>query len=86
MTAPTAGNEPAFPRPYSEQQPGDLREFCYASDGMTMREWFAGMALQGLLARAEFALFSEMDGNINVTVAASYAYELADAMLAQARK
>lgn len=39
-------------------------------DGMSLRDWFAGQALQALIARNE-------DGNVNVSVA----YKVADAML-----
>lgn len=37
-------NPPAFPRPHSNDLPG--------GEGMTLLDWFAGMALQGLLACA----------------------------------
>ncbi len=57
-------NPPAFP--YS----GD----AYANDtGMTLRDWFAGQALAGRMARN--SIYSNWDD------AASDAYEMADAML-----
>lgn len=40
--------------------------------GLTLRDWFAGMALQGLLAS---------DKKLHITDACSQAYELADLML-----
>ena len=44
------------------------------SDGMDLRDWFAGQALQGLLA-------SDVQDTINVF--ASKSYELADLMMKQ---
>jgi hypothetical protein len=53
---------PAFPTAYA------------ASDGMKLRDWFAGQALAGLTARHEqYASIEEV---------ASLAYAVADAMLA----
>ena len=46
--------------------------------GMSLRDWFAGMALQGLCAHYGF-------GEIEKDAANGYVYTLADAML-QARK
>lgn len=37
-------NPPAFPRPHSNDHPG--------GEGMTLLDWFAGMALQGFIACA----------------------------------
>ena len=41
--------------------------------GMTLREWFAGMALQGIIAGAEVSLDRDE--------AAQVAFEFADAMM-----
>lgn len=59
----TKANETAFPVP----------PVLY---GMTMREWFAGMAMQGLLA----------DGCHDPKSVAQKAFEVADAMLAESEK
>lgn len=61
------GNEPAFARPESE--------FTYGSTGLTKREWFAGMAMQGLLANPN-----------NQADPFSAAREAADRMLAELAK
>ena len=45
--------------------------------GLSMRDWFAGMALQGLTSRAEF---SSMSALVDVT------YNYADAMLARRKE
>lgn len=45
--------------------------------GMTLRQWYAGMALQGLAANIEFSLEAA-----NAERMASSAFDLADSMLA----
>lgn len=40
----------AFPRPLSHVPPSALEDYESAQDGMTMRQWYKGMALLGLLA------------------------------------
>ena len=47
------------------------------SEGMDLRDWFAGMALQGLLA-------SDVEDTINAFAAKSY--ELADLMMKQRKE
>lgn len=79
----TARNEAAFPRPYSEQQPGDRMEFMYAQDGMTMREWYAGMAMQGLLQAEHEHNEQGVAGFVEIAEAA---FMIADAMLARAKQ
>lgn len=59
-------NPPAFPN-YLQMAP---------QDGMTLRDYFAAKALQGLLAQSGGSAFrSDRDDG------AKYAYEMADAML-----
>ncbi len=58
---------PAFPSP-------DTRGYN-GVPGMTLRDWFAGMAANGSV---EYANFHKTD---NVKTAADYAYKIADAML-----
>lgn len=60
----------AFPIPATEHN--------YAEFGMTIRDWFAGKALAGLLACQDTV-------GTNVDIARSV-YALADAMIAERRK
>ena len=67
MSQPDGG--PAFPV-------ADTREgLINTSFGMTLRDWFAGMALQGFLSRSDAIGMSLADA------LATWAYEQADAML-----
>ncbi|WNO06000.1 hypothetical protein [Rhodoferax mekongensis] len=63
---------PAFPSEHSRCQNG--RE-----DGMTLRDYFAGEALSGLVASCT------NDQEVTPRLAAKWCYEMADAML-EARK
>lgn len=84
------GREAAFPRPYSEQQPGDRIEPQYAEAGMTMHEWYAGMALQGLLAcsqmHKEIGEACGNDASETIRTISVVAFGYADAMIAESAK
>lgn len=72
---------PAFPVPDSHHANGQVQ---YGCNGMSKREWFAGMALQGWLAS-----FGPDDGCSSSGTKAAIAkqsYEFADAMLAALEK
>lgn len=62
---------PAFPRPLSESSGSIIPSLYGAQHGMSLRDWFAGQALSGLLA----------SGLREAGRAATDAYEIADAML-----
>ena len=65
------GNEPAFPFSYNDNTPGEM---C-AHPGMTLRDWFAGQALTGLVQ-------SQIERRIiSAENLASVAFNIADAML-----
>lgn len=67
------GNQPAF------------TQGCHGiHEGLTRLEWFAGMALQGLLAMASGANSEPPDDFGEMTVGA--AFDLAEAMVAEAEK
>jgi hypothetical protein len=48
--------------------------------GMSLRDWFAGMAMQGLLSKDYYSFTSDLDD------AVIQAYKVADAMIAERKK
>lgn len=78
MTKETGGA--AFPVPQTEHVHCKGEIVQYAETGMTLRDWFAGMALQGLLGSCQKEKTigcQEMANNI----ASGLSYKIADAML-----
>jgi hypothetical protein len=69
VSAPTNDGGPAFPREENAYHTG--------SHGMTLRDWFAGQALAGILINYTTAKFG-----IGEDICAKHAYEFADAMIA----
>ena len=65
-------NPAAFPRPFS----GTTQ---YAQDGMTLRDYFAAKAMQGLLSDPDWRVGTNIDDTVYA------AYKAADVML-KARK
>ena len=61
---------------------GDYAFPCFigGSYGMTLRDWFAGMALQGMLCANAPAMDEVTDQNVDAVLARE-AYASADAML-----
>lgn len=77
-----SANENAFPIPMAIGPGGDVYQ-AY-DKGMSLRDWFAGQALAGILAGgfADTIPHDDIGGGRD---AADYAYQYADAML-KARK
>ena len=69
-------NPQAFPT--HDQDPGSDPRNRVLTGGMSLRDWFAGMALQGIVANPEAS------GSIEEI--AHYSYRYADAMLAERAK
>ena len=70
---------PAFPRPSSEAVDGRGNHFWPSAEtGMSLRDWFAGMAMQGLFA-------GQCDDGWEPDAAAKMSYFVADAMIAERR-
>ncbi len=63
---------PAFPGPYANENWNI--EVLFKQHGMTMRDYFAAKAMQGMLAE-------NGGGALRNDTLADYAYEVADAML-----
>lgn len=69
---------PAFPGPEQNQ----YGEIVGAFDGMTLRDWFAGMAMQGIMSTCkpgQMIDFSEGQGDPRFVIGC--AFRIADAML-----
>lgn len=58
----------------------------FTAPGMSLRDWFAGMALQGLLANSFYAEQNHKNECVDKNTAARVAYIHADAMLAERTK
>lgn len=73
MSEPINTGGPAFPVPLN---PGQSWQGMAPCDGMTLRDYFAAKAMQGLLAQSMGTALGS-----NPKYAAEYAYATADAML-----
>lgn len=74
-------NIPAFPRPISHDDPREARAEAFPEqEGMSLRDWFAGQAIQGLIAS------NDAEAGDRVEELPAYAYSIADAMLAERKK
>jgi hypothetical protein len=76
---------PAFPRPASEYEPNDIRSdgkiAAVPYNGMSLRDWFAGQAMLGLIHQIAAANAIEDCDAITFSDVARDAYFHADAML-----
>ena len=75
MTIDNGG--PAFPRPGLYEPDSEFLADA-GWQGMSLRDWFAGQALAGLINTADFDRY---EGNSLISNLASIAYGTADAML-----
>lgn len=90
MSEPIDNGGPAFPVPMftreADGQPLSAADFFNGGNGMTLRDWFAGMALSGLIGKAYYAASQTDDPFTGISeTLAVVSYGMADAMLA-ARK
>lgn len=70
-----AKNIPAFPRPIGEYKLVGAGEYNKSQEGMTLRDYYAGQALIGLIARIP------SDGGLDSVSISQSAFEIADQML-----
>ena len=70
-----ANNQPAFPGPYANKN-GNL-EVLFKQQGMTLRDYFAAKAMQGMLACSNLDAKLKADAGLIATSA----YQFADAMM-----
>ena len=84
MSTPKNNGGPAFPHmaDLNGWDPLSLTATTtqITSGGMTLRDWFAGQALAGFVARVPYGAFPAD------FIVASQAYQIADAMLAERAK
>ena len=67
--------------------PSDCPYTRFAGDyGMTLRDWFAGQALTGVLGNPATMEFMATKGDDLCTTASRLSYEMADAMIAERDK
>ena len=74
------GKKPAFYNPNSYSMQGD------DGIGLTKREYFAGLAMQGLLSNSEFIKGGSFDFKGTVERVSSIATNISDALLAELDK
>ena len=70
----------AFPCVYYSEPIGSIGPQLTIKGGMTLRDYFAAAALQGLLGNSEFHVETDVESEIPNAIA-TYAYQAADAML-----
>lgn len=86
MTTPKIENPPAFPTHSVGKEPGHAA-FQVSEGGLTMRDYFAAKAMQGIIAsetQGEGLMLPRQGGEQNPSYYlrnAQLAYEIADAML-----
>lgn len=76
-------DDPAYPEPGLSNLPNG--EFLYGRSGMTIREHFAGLAMQGLLANPARCPGAEVEGGADAysRLVAQVSTEFADALIAE---
>lgn len=74
MTNDIKDSGPAFPQSDTSRQFNGLQ-------GMSLRQWYAGMALQGLVLNVAEHLTTTLDWDAMMRTS----YEIADAMIAQGK-
>ena len=86
MSSPDSGG-PAFPVPGQFVKSGDVAMSQPTEAGMSLRDWFAGMAMQRYVnvAGAALAASPDTDNGLSETIA-KVSYRLADAMIAERKK
>lgn len=86
MSEPIDSGGPAFPVVSKSEDGHQCGESLWQFTGMTLRQWYAGMAMQGLVSSKEaMALIGQEAmflGQPPLSTMASKAFEAADAMIA----
>lgn len=77
----TGDGGPAFPMPFSTDEHTTPCNASIMQPGMSLRDWFAGQALAGMLVSRAY-----LTGELRHDYAAHDSYVFADAMLAERTK
>ena len=81
-----ATNPLAFPHVTQSKRAGSETIYTHVTEGMTLRDWFAGQTLGALVTLAADGSLGEREGLTNGQTIAANAYEMANAMLAERAK
>ena len=83
MSATINDGGPAFPVPIASSQPGELVSACeLGAGGMSLRDWFAGQALQQFVGERDHQVWAHQRFEEARHTIAKAAYNIADAMIA----
>jgi hypothetical protein len=74
---------PAFPIVAAT---GDPRDGVYCANGLSIRDWFAGMALQAIPDTVSVEAITKCGTDLCAKAAAHWAHTIADAMIQQREK
>jgi hypothetical protein len=80
MSKPDGG--PAFSRTGHYDEHGPSESDCTSQVGMTLRQWYAGLAMQELISEPWFIPATEQSGATRARDLAIDAFIIADAMIA----
>lgn len=75
---------PAFPKSVSKIENHTGYEYSDNQDGMSLRDWFAGKAMQGIMSNSNYRTW--VMSKEDMALISECAYEQSDAMLAEREK
>lgn len=85
----TLADQPAFPRAFSYTEGRDNQHCRRSQTGMTLRQHYAGLAMQGILSNTEFldeVESNELEFNLIAAKVGELSVNYADALIAELEK
>lgn len=76
---------PAFPSTWMEANEHGM-EFPYVVPGMSLRQYYAGLAMAAIIGKAPFEITLANANHCKVAFIAGGAFEYADAMIAESKE